>query len=421
MSKNSVSSLFDEMRSFLREIGAEKSASHRLRKQADGYDSSHPTEDVDDNTTDFPSTEREKEHDKDVKENVGPGNVVSVSENKLSDYDTNPVQGTTPSAVGEDKKTENKYKANKEDPGTDHPATTEDGEKYGSYAQKDFFDLYKQASEKCNDILSVISVRLTQGAQVPSPANTIPVGPTEKSAAAYSGVNSYDFLEQSPSDQMIKLAAVKQTIAQTIADAYLAADLTAGYLGQYSRLVKAAEEGNLPMGDEATEKPVGTSEDSTSSPENKDEDEGEGTEDTDLESTDSGSNLDIPVSLGGTDTASSPPTGEGDLGKVDNQEAVDQLLMSLMEMGVTPEQLEQAVDSKSPQELGGIGAGVPPEVAKTAGVVIKSSFKKLASAASKLLKQKVKKGNLAYRPPSSRQEFALREQVRNCIRDIMSL
>jgi hypothetical protein len=436
MAKNS---LFDELRVFLQEIGAEKSASHRLGKRADAYNSSHPTEKVEDNTTEMPDSSREKEHDRDVKENVGAGNVVSSSENSLDDYYTNPTQGLNPSAVGEDKKTEENYKATKDDPGTSHPATTEDGEKYGSYSRKGFFELYKEASEKCNDILSVISVRLTQGNTerlmldqfTPS---QLPFTTTEKSAAAFAGANSVNLLDSATHDQFVKTAAIKQVIAQTIRDAYEAADLAAGYLGHYASAVKKAQEEERRPDEDQTGDGYSPPSDSRSVTEEAgggpDSDEG----DPDLgvgaegeESGDAEDHLSLPVELGsvsegaGVEGAGLPPEAASGMGDVDNPEAVKQLLMSLMEMGVTPEQLEEAVDNKSPQELGGISQGVPPDVAKTAGLLIKSGFKKLASAASKLVRQKVKKGNLAYRPPASRQELALREQVKSCIRDIMSL
>ena len=130
--------LFNELRGFLTEIGAEKTAAAKKADAAadpGGYQgaSSHATAKQTGSEANLQSpTEgaRSSENEADVKATI-PINVNSTSGNTGTQDQVQLGQGVKAKETGQDVPT---VKGNKEDPGTSTPITTEDGEKYGGYA-----------------------------------------------------------------------------------------------------------------------------------------------------------------------------------------------------------------------------------------------------------------------------------------------
>jgi len=161
------STLFGALRTLADEIGSEKTAAangNGREKRADGptpadpggYQgpSTHPTTGVDNRVQDANEGARSSENKADVKEDQGAPGVDSTSEATPGQDEQDSVQlniGTQQSATGEDPSVEDDYKGSKDDPGTSHPAQTEDGEKYGSVS----FEAGKSISDRlANEILA---------------------------------------------------------------------------------------------------------------------------------------------------------------------------------------------------------------------------------------------------------------------------
>ena len=115
--------------------------------------SSHPSVSVGNDVQDAPEGERAREYEADIKSQQGAlavDNTPEMSQDGRQD-DVQLNIGTNAKATGEDPAAEKDYKGTKDDPGTSHPAKTNDGEKYSSVS-------FKQAREACsnlgNDILA---------------------------------------------------------------------------------------------------------------------------------------------------------------------------------------------------------------------------------------------------------------------------
>jgi len=120
-----------------------------------GYmgESSHPSADVDNQVENATTGARASEHESDIDEQQGAPAVDNTpemsQEGRQDDVQVN--IGTHASAVGEDPAVEDDYKGDKDDPGTTHPAKTDDGEKYSAVT-------FKEARDRCgalgNEILA---------------------------------------------------------------------------------------------------------------------------------------------------------------------------------------------------------------------------------------------------------------------------
>ena len=155
--------------------------------------------------------------------------------------------GTSQSAVGEDPSVEDDYKGNKDDPGTTHPADTEDGEKYGSVS---FREGYAKSVDLANQILADLANGFGDRLQ---PSNGTLNQPASKTAAA-----NRNGLPQTPDEEMaagyelsaalgnIKEAmeqSVQETLYQTIKEAQFDADLFGAYYTQMAK--QAMDDGSL--------------------------------------------------------------------------------------------------------------------------------------------------------------------------------
>lgn len=117
--------------------------------------SSHPSAHVDNDVQAATEGARASEYEADIKKQQGAlavDNTPEMSqEGRQDDVQLN--IGTNAAATGEDPSAEKDYKGTKDDPGTSHPAKTNDGEKYSSVTFKEARD---RAAALGNDILANI-------------------------------------------------------------------------------------------------------------------------------------------------------------------------------------------------------------------------------------------------------------------------
>jgi hypothetical protein len=132
---------FDQVRSWLNDINREKTAAAKSAKaysELEGRGSTtHPVKDVNDGLSKATTGSRASENEKDVKDMNFTGQVDSTPENPGKSQDElNYNIGTQQSETGGQPSVEDDYKTRPEDPGTTHPANTEDeGKKYGSWVK----------------------------------------------------------------------------------------------------------------------------------------------------------------------------------------------------------------------------------------------------------------------------------------------
>lgn len=154
-------SLFAQLNALAEEI-SQSAVKTAAEKQAGptpsdpgGYQgaSSHPTTSVDNNVQKAEEGARASEYEADIKKQQGALAVDNTPE-MSQEGRQNEVQlniGTNAKPTGEDPAAEKDYKGTKDDPGTAHPAKTNDGEKYSSVT-------FKEARNHCgnlgNDILA---------------------------------------------------------------------------------------------------------------------------------------------------------------------------------------------------------------------------------------------------------------------------
>jgi len=230
-------------------VASKKTAANVLTKRAiEGVgQSDHPSDDVDDKLHEAPEGERFRENSEDVKKDI-PANVDEAPEGVNADQDkVMPNIGTQQAATGEHDEVETgSAKGSKEDPGTDHPANTEDiGEKYSSMKLR---ELLKMAADKTNKLLAHIAA---------GHFSDVPELHQQVKAAEATGVPAKRAVEQivqqavqQNQEGMITKEAADEAaatfIAQTIRDAEFDADLVGPFAVTY--LQKYAMP--APMGDE---------------------------------------------------------------------------------------------------------------------------------------------------------------------------
>lgn len=164
-------SLFSALHALSDEITTEKTAAVRPRtKQADnpvpadpgGYQgsSTHPSAHIDNRGQASSEGSRSSENESDVKEDQGKPGVNSAPDAKPGQAnDVNLNIGTQQSATGEDPSVEDDYKGGKDDPGSSHPARTDnsslDGHKYASQTLAKCYDLH---AELANSIMADLAM-----------------------------------------------------------------------------------------------------------------------------------------------------------------------------------------------------------------------------------------------------------------------
>jgi hypothetical protein len=324
---------------------------------------------------------RASEYEADVKKQQGAVSVNNApelpQEGRQDDVQLN--LGTNAAATGEDPAAEKDYKGTKDDPGTSHPAKTNDGEKYSAAT-------FKQARENCsnlgNDILANLinfgTSRLTKQSEMPAfiqekidakkdnasegenkgelkgdqhKLDTDKDGKIEGSdlAALRNGKEAafkagYELASKLGLEKNAAEAAVREVCANTLREADEMADLLVGFLSNK----QAADE------DEAAD----------------------GEDHAATGDADSGASDAPPAAPAGEADAAMDPAAGGEMGgdmggAPSSDEAVQELAMALQELGIPPEALLQAVAGGGMGgdagamggDAGAMGGGMPPEAA----------------------------------------------------------
>ena len=347
---------------FIREVGALEKVAEESNTEAGGYveNTDHPVKDVDDNTEDAEEGDRSAENSADVKEDQGPPSVDSTSEatakvgeapvsQEGSAADDHMQIGTNVQATGDDPSEEtSKAKPGKDDDGykehTSHPAATDneelDGNKYS--ADMSIEKLATLMQEMGNDLCASFAVGPGQQEQQYAPKQARDEAPEVSHQAGWelAGLLTGDF------DKQAADSLVQNTLGEIIHTASGDADKVAEYLGSYfdaqQEMAQKQAEGGMP--DPAQE--MGIPQEGGLPPELA----GGGEE------------------LGGGDELAALGGEEGlgggeELGGGPEEGIADeeQLAEILDELGVSPEELEQALAEEAGagggEDLGGLGGG----------------------------------------------------------------
>jgi hypothetical protein len=143
-----LNALAEEISQNAEKVAAAKQASP-VPADPGGYKgpSSHPSAHVDNDVQKATTGERASEYEADIKKQQGALSVDNTpemsQEGRQDDVQLN--IGVNVAATGEDPSAEKDYKGTKDDPGTSHPAKTNDGEKYSQVS-------FKEAHTKCSSL-----------------------------------------------------------------------------------------------------------------------------------------------------------------------------------------------------------------------------------------------------------------------------
>jgi hypothetical protein len=423
--------LFDELRSFLAEVEGQQEKAAASKKKAEAnteagsYEggTSHPVKSVDDQTADAHEGTRSSENTADVKAQVPGGGVDSATDSTPDQEDQQFDVGLKSTSTGEDPAHEDDYKGEKEDPGTSHPAKTEDGEKYSSM---NFSKLKSLTEKKANALIADISVALTKQSELVGDQHKIDANKngkidsadfpllkkkkgvteqkeTKEEAAKTAAAVGYDQAVQAGQPAEANEAEIeeffKTASENIIRGALQAADLTGAYVAEFNRqLVKSAEESEK---HEAAESPA--EETAEHAPGGEESHEAGG----DLGLTDA----DMAAMAGGLGEEAGPEAGSAEVPGGD-QAAVDELLSALAEMGVSPEEIMQAA-------AGGEGAGaMPPEMGAAPKMASDKSNNQIVTL-MKAAKARQKSGKFRISDAKTAGQRQLREEIKKCIADIV--
>lgn len=388
-------SLFDQLNALAEEI-SQSSVKSAAEKKAGpvpadpgGYQgaSSHPSVSVANDVQSAPEGARASEYESDIKKQQGAlavDNTPEMSqEGRQDDVQLN--IGTNAKATGEDPAAEKDYKGDKDDPGTSHPAKTNDGEKYSSVSFKEARDACSQLG---NDILANLinfgTANLKQAEMPPALAAALdkkkaPVEHAEHEEKEDDDDHESDCDDKEAASQLVgnqheldvnnngkiegsDLAALRGGKKQTDAKKEKEAAFKAGYeLAKTLGVEKSAAEAavrevcanTLREADEMADLLIGFMTAKQAGADVVDEaaagedhgapgDEASGASDAPA----------APAGLEGMMGGEAPMPEEG--GAPSDDEAVQELAMALEELGIPPEALLQAVAE------GGMGGGAAP-------------------------------------------------------------
>jgi hypothetical protein len=377
--------LFDELRSFLAEVETQqvKAASSKKAEantEAGSYEGGthHPVKSVDDQTSDAHEGARSAENTSDVKKQIPAGGVDSAPNKPPAQKGQQFNVGLSSASTGEDPAHEDDYKGTKDDPGTAHPAKTEDGEKYSSMS----FEKLKELTEKkANALIAGISVAVKEEG--------------EKVATAV----GYDqAVEAGTPSQEDYSAFFKQASENMLRGALAAASATGQYLTAFNQQLatKLAEE-------EGAEPEKGESEAHEKSESPKEEAaEDVGGEDLGLDA------ADMAGMEGGAPGA--------------DQGSIDELLAALAEMGVSPDEVLAALGGGGGEmaapEMGG---DVMPPMPEAGGPKMASDNKanKQIAGLIKAAKAKARSGKFQISAAKTAGQRQLRDEIKKCIAEIV--
>jgi len=384
--------LFNALTSLADEIGTEKTAAAQEKSAAPtpsdpgGYDgaSSHPTTGIDNRGQGASEGARSSENATDVKADQPVGVDQTAEATAGSDVQDGQQLniGTQQSATGEDSSVENDYKGTKDDPGTSHPAKTEDGEKYSSAKVAQAYAI-PLANSILADLANGYGSQLKTASNVepvPQPVAPAPAAeetptepaPTEEKSASVDpellkaasvatepepAIAGYELATSMGLEKAAAFEGVRECVSGTIKDAHLDADLFGSYYTAFADNMHKQAMGEDPMGgaedgEEHGAPPEGAPPEGAP-PEGGGEDLG-GLGDL----------------LGGGGGGGEPPMGEDPMGGdpmgggemgggPSEEEAIMQLAAALDELGIPLEALAGAAGG----EMGGdpMGGGMPPE------------------------------------------------------------
>lgn len=430
--------LFDELRSFLTEVETQQVKVASAKKKAEAnteagsYEggTSHPVKSVDDQTGDAHEGERSSENSSDVKKQVPAGGVDSATESTPDQEGQQFNVGIKSTSTGEDSANEDNYKGDKEDPGTSHPAKTEDGEKYSSMS---FSQLKKLTEKKANALLAGVSVALKQ-AELKGQQHKLDVDGDKKIegsdlAKLRKGQTAQKMDEKKVDekkasavgyDQAVKAGTpsegdlhtfFKSASENMIRGALSAATATGQYLSAFNaQLQKAAEESE----EHEAKEPEGHEE--SESPKQEAAEDSAPKGDLGLDSGD------MAAMAGGA------PEGGAEGG------SVDELLAALAEMGVTPDQVMAALGGGAGGAEGGMppdmAGGLPPEAAMGGAgpdmAAAEAAAPKVAAAANKQIfglmkaaKARARSGKFQISAAKTAGQRQLRDEIKKCIAEIV--
>ena len=349
--------------------------------------SSHPTAHVDNNVQNAETGARASEYESDIKKQQGAlavDNTPEFSQEGRQDE----VQlniNTNAAATGEDPSSEKDFKGTKDDPGTSHPAKTDDGEKYSSVTFKEARD---RAASLGNDILASLLNASTKQAGGMPPALAKALGDKKAPAAGKPGLKGnqskldvdkdgkiegsdlkslrggkeaaddafaagYELAKELGVSKEAAEASVREICANTLREADEMADLFIGYFT--TKRAAAA------MGDAAEEGEDHGAEGDEGSGANAAPPDMGGGAPAGLESMMGGADA------GGGDPSMAGAADPGAGGAPSENEAVQELAMALEELGIPPEALLQALQGAQGGGAGGAAGGDPTGGAMAGG------------------------------------------------------
>jgi hypothetical protein len=421
--------LFDELRSFLAEVESEqvKTASSKKKAEANteagSYEggTTHPVKSVDDQTGDAHEGERSSENSADVKKQVPGGGVDSSKESPPGQEGQQYHVGLKSAPTGEDPSHEDDYKGTKDDPGTSHPAKTEDGEKYSSMS---FSKLKGLTEKKANALIAGISVVLKE-AEAADASKKKPVadkgdkplvGKQHKLDVAEpkGKLTGEDFAKLRGGHEEAKVAAAVGYDQAVQAGAPAEEDLNTFFKAASENLIKGALNAATLTGNYITEFNQHLTKQSEESHEHEGkESEGHEASESPAEESaeDSSKNL-------GLDSADMAAMAGGEGAEGGEGPAVDELLAALAEMGVTPDQVLEALGG-----AGGMGGEVPPEALPPEMAPKMASAQKVDNQVSTLIKaakSRAKSGKFRISEAKTAGQRQLRDEIKKCIAEIVA-
>lgn len=364
---------FAQVRSWLHEINREKSAATKSAKayaEPGGYtgETTHPIKDVDDGLEKATTGSHAAENEKDQKDRPFAGVVDETSEGGAPTQEELSLNiGVKQAPTGEAPEVEDDYKGTLKDPGTSSPMNADEvGEKYGAWVKKEASVLAGLANDILADIATGVGLSDTKPQQKQAAAPAAKPSTQQKAPTQEQSVQAgYELASLLGLDKQAADKTAEHVLTEIIKKAQLSADRVGPYLlsflNEEQAILKAAEgldeAGGMPP--EAGGPPPGPG-----GP------EGGAPADPATIAALAGGAGGPPPEAGGA-----PPGGPEAGGGGDHEAALQELAMALMELGISPEELQQLAAGGAGGAPGGAeapppGPGSPGDVgAKIASAV----------------------------------------------------
>lgn len=184
--RGSLAELLEQARQQTKTAGAHTEAG------SVGGETSHPIKSLDDNASGYQEGSRSRENTTDLKKDQGPAGVESApattTEQEASQNTIGPLDAKS---TGKDPASEtDSVKGDKDDPGSEHPAKTDDGKKFGSVSEE--LRYLTQQSEKIGQAILTHILRDGQTAPKPATKTASPVQPAATQASVKAAEAGYD-------------------------------------------------------------------------------------------------------------------------------------------------------------------------------------------------------------------------------------